>query len=666
DLLETSGKVFIQKSQLGGGSPMIRGFATNRVLIAVDGVRMNNAIFRSGNLQNVISLDPFSTDNTEVLFGPGSMIYGSDAIGGVMSFYTLPAPLATQGESRVITGSAVARNSSASFEKTGHLDIGIGGQKWGLLTSATFSDYDNLTMGSNGPEEYLRPQFVATVAGQDSTISNSNPREQNPTGYDQINLLQKIRFKPNEHWDFNLGFHYSTTSDYSRYDRLLRYRRGNLRSAEWYYGPQEWFMNALNIVNWHHNGWYDHFRATLAYQFFEESRHDRDFRSETKANRTEQVRAFSANFDFEKDISDHHRLFYGAEMILNRVASTGFDENVETGATQPAASRYPDGATWNSQAAYLNYRLKANEELTFQSGLRYNHVTMQAEFDTTFYPFPFTESDIANGAFTGSLGMVYKPDPSWQINANLSSGFRAPNVDDAGKVFDSEPGAVVVPNPDLKPEYAYNAELGLSKIVNERFKIELIGFYTYLDNALVRRDFTLGGLDSLVYDGEMSRVQAIRNAASATVSGIQAGIDFRLPRGFGLMSVVNFQGGEEELDDGSTAPLRHAAPFFGRTHLTYDHHRFRADLYGVYNGEIAYNDLAPSEREKDYLYAVDEDGNPWSPSWYTLNFKAIVRISDLVRLTAGVENMTDQRYRPYSSGIAAPGRNFIASLRVGF
>src|SRR5688572_16162673 len=89
DLLGQSGTVFIQKSQLGGGSPMIRGFATNRVLLVFDGVRMNNAIYRSGNLQNIISIDALSTQTAEVIFGPGSLIYGSDAIGGVMDFHTL-------------------------------------------------------------------------------------------------------------------------------------------------------------------------------------------------------------------------------------------------------------------------------------------------------------------------------------------------------------------------------------------------------------------------------------------------------------------------------------------------------------------------------------------------------------------------------------------------
>ena len=125
DLLTISGKVFMQKSQQGGGSPMIRGFATNRLLYAIDGIRMNAAIFRGGNIQNVISLDPFATESTEVLFGPGSVMYGSDAIGGVMSFQTL-TPQFSSEEKAFVTGSAVTRYSSANNEKTGHFDVNVG------------------------------------------------------------------------------------------------------------------------------------------------------------------------------------------------------------------------------------------------------------------------------------------------------------------------------------------------------------------------------------------------------------------------------------------------------------------------------------------------------------------------------------------------------------
>ncbi|RIJ33468.1 TonB-dependent receptor plug domain-containing protein [Pontibacter oryzae] len=665
DMLGASGEVYIQKSQLGGGSPMIRGFATNRVLLAVDGVRMNSAIFRSGNLQNVISLDPFALSRTEVLFGPGSVSYGSDAIGGVMSFYTLSPQLASN-ETIQVNGSAASRWSSANNEKTGHIDFSIGLKKWAFLTSATYSDYDDLTMGTHGPEEYLRPEYAKTINGTDEVLVNPNPREQVSSGYNQINLMQKVRFNPNEAWDINYGFHYSTTSDYARYDRLIRYRKGALRSAEWYYGPQEWMMNHLKIDNQAQGKLFDKLSINLAHQFFKESRHDRDFGQPTKYNRIEKVNAWSANLDFEKQLAEKHLLLYGAEAVYNKVNSSGTDENVRSGEEVAGPARYPDGSNWSSYAAFATYQFKPSERLSLQTGARYNHFILNAAFDNTFYPFPFSEAAVNVGALTGSAGLVYHPSPTWQISSNLSTGFRSPNIDDIGKVFDSAPGIVVVPNPDLESEYAYNVDFGIAKTFGSFLKVDASTFYTHLKNALVRRDFLLNGQDSIMYDGEKSQVQALQNAANAKVWGIQAGVELTTNCGIGLSSRFNYQEGEEELENGETAPLRHAAPWFGATHLTYSINRFKADVYAVYNGEISNANLAPEEQDKDYMYAIDENGKPYSPAWTTLNIKALYKISDYLMASAGVENITNQRYRPYSSGIVAPGRNFILSMRATF
>src|SRR5687768_1620172 len=145
DLLGQTGSVFIQKSQLGGGSPMIRGFATNRVLLVIDGVRMNNAIYRSGNLQNVISIDALSTETAEIIFGPGSLIYGSDAIGGVMDFHTLE-PRFSKDTQMLVKGSALGRYSTANKEKTIHADINLGWKKWSVLSSLTYSQFDDMKM----------------------------------------------------------------------------------------------------------------------------------------------------------------------------------------------------------------------------------------------------------------------------------------------------------------------------------------------------------------------------------------------------------------------------------------------------------------------------------------------------------------------------------------
>ncbi|MBT8223491.1 MAG: TonB-dependent receptor [Eudoraea sp.] len=667
DLLQSSGKVFVQKSQLGGGSPMIRGFATNRLLLSVDGVRMNNAIFRGGNIQNVISIDPYAVKNTEVIFGPGSVIYGSDAIGGVMNFYTKKPTFADNGDP-VFSGSAAYRFASANNENTFHTDFNFGKKKWSFLSSITYNTFDDLKMGKHGPASYLRDTYVVTENGSDVLRNNSSPRRQVPTGYNQISLMQKISHKPNSNWEYELGIHYSETSDYSRYDRLIQPGSdgSGLGSAEWYYGPQKWLMSNVQVYKKGRGKFYDGVKLTAAYQFFEESRNERDFGDLQRYSSREQVDAISANLDFENKKIGDLRLYYGGEYVFNQVSSYGFQTDISNGSELPAPSRYPDGASWQTLAAYLNGEYKLKPNFTLLAGMRYSHVWTQADFDTTFYPFPFDEASLSNGALTGSMGLSWFPKANLQLTLNGSTGFRSPNIDDVGKVFDSEPGAVVVPNPDLEPEYAYNVELGIRKNFKDKLVLKAASYYTYLVDALVRRDFLFDGEPEIIYNGELSRVQAIQNAAKAYVYGFEMGMQAFISDHWSLEANYTITEGTEEDQDGIETAARHVAPAFGDLHLIWNNQWLKADLFLNYNGEIPFEDLAISERNKSFIYASDSNGNPYSPSWYTLNLRTQFQISTAFKTNLIFENITNQRYRTYSSGIAAPGFNLVAGLSYTF
>ncbi len=664
DLLESTGNVYVQKSQLGGGSPMIRGFSTNRLLITVDGVRMNNATFRGGNLQNVISIDPFTIQNTEITLGAGSVVYGSDAIGGVMSFYT-KKPQLSYKDSLFFRANSAIRYASSTNENTGHLDLNFGLNKWAFLTSVSYTDFDDLRMGSRGPSDYLRPEYVQTIDGVDTIVQNENPQIQTPTGYNQINILQKVRYEPKEDLTFDFGLYYTKTSSYARYDRLIRSRGDTLRSAEWNYGPQGWFMGNFQLTKLSSSSTiHDKIQITAAYQNFQEGRFDRDFQSDIRRVREEAVDAYSFNVDLEKGISDYSKFFYGIEYVYNRVTSSGEEVNIDTNATSPTVTRYPNGSQWQSLAAYMSFKYKPNSKFVFQSGLRYNYVFAKADFteNNLFLSLPFDSTKLNAGALTGTAGISWIPSDMIQWKLNASTAFRAPNIDDIGKVFDSEPGSVVVPNPNLRPEYAYGGELGLKLNFDNLFILDMATYYTFLDNALIRKDFTLNGQSEIEYDGELSKIQAIQNASKEWIYGFEVGAKFQISNRLKLTSQYNIIGGTQQ-DNGIEVPVRHIAPNFGNTHIEWSNNNIHIDIFAEYNSELSFTQLAPSERSKAYLYALDINGNPYSPSWYTLNFRAKYDFSKALTLTASLENITDQRYQTYSSGIAASGRNLILALR---
>lgn len=665
DMLEQSGEVFVQRSQLGGGSPMLRGFAANRVLIVVDGVRLNNAIYRAGNLQNVNSIDPEAISGAEVLHGPGAMTYGSDAIGGVLDFHLL-APRFTKDSTTLYWGGATARYASAASAYGGHAHIGVGGRDLAFVGSVSYDLFGDLRTGSHGPEDYLRPWSVSTINGRDSLLANPEPRVQLGSGYHAWMTMAKLAYRPTQHLEFGINGYYSTTGDVPRYDRLIELRSNGLpRSAQWYYGPQDWRMASLTLKHEAQRGPWSKTRFILSYQDYEESRNDRSFRSNTLRIQQEHVTGIWANLDMEKEWSNRTQLLYGAEYVANSVASTGITRNSNTGAEQRINSRYPDGSQWSTTSIYLGVMHDATERITLSAGVRGNASALDCSFDTTLFPYPTLSTRLRNSAITGNAGLTFRPAPKWKFSADLSTGFRAPNVDDIGKVFDSEPGAVIVPNPDLASEYAFSAECGMAKAWADRLHVEVGAYYLLLDQAMVRRPFSLNGEDSIVYDGAWSRVDAIVNAAQARVHGFHLGADYYLTSQLTLEVKYAWQRGVEQ-DDGSTTdvPLRHAPPPFGRAEMRWQRKKLQLAAVLRWSDGFTYEQLPPSEQAKTALYARDANGFPYAPEWYVIDLRGAYHFTHVLQLTAALENITDQRYRPYSSGISSSARQVVLALRA--
>ena len=671
DLLERGGYVYIQKSQLGGGSPMIRGLSTNRLVLSVDGVRLNNAIFRSGNIHNVISISPMNIENTEVIMGSASVLYGSDAIGGVMNFYTKKAKLSNDSNPNIQIN-INSRYSSASNEKMYHIDFNYGLEKIAFLSSFSKSDFDDLTMGIHGPSDYLRPNYVTqNSAGDDVLVTNSKPRVQRNTGYSQTNFMQKVLYEPNEDLSIDIGIHFSKTGNIPRYDRLIRTNENEgLYYSEWYYGPQEWLLinSQLTFIP-KETKFYDELKFGSSFQRFSESRNSRRFSDSFLKSREEELDIFSLNLDFFKKISENSNITYGLEMIENKIGSFAKSINISDLSETPISTRYPDNSSLNSLGLYVNYKTKIIEDVFFQSGVRYSSTVLKSDLsqNNIYYDFMYENTTLENGAFVGGIGLSWVRNiyNNWKFNINTA--FRSPNIDDLAKVFDSEPGSVVVPNPDLKPERSFGLEFGGYFRTKNNIELDFSSYVTYLYNSFIRDDFTLSnGVSEIIYDGELSQIQALQNSSKSFIYGIEFGINMFLNKNFRMKSQHNLIAGYELDDLPFGMPVRHIPPNYGNFHLIYNNGDFTIDTYLNYNSKISFNNLAESERAKPYMYALDENGNPYSPSWMTFNVRSKYSFSKMLNINFTVENITNKLYRPYSSGISAPGINFIFSFSYAY
>jgi hemoglobin/transferrin/lactoferrin receptor protein len=284
---------------------------------------------------------------------------------------------------------------------------------------------------------------------------------------------------------------------------------------------------------------------------------------------------------------------------------------------------------------------------------------MDAQFSNAFYDFSFQEITLTTGALSGNVGFTYRPAEKWQLNLNASTGFRAPNIDDVAKVFDSEPGTVIVPNGNLGSEYTYNLDFAVIKNFTDIARLEVNTFYTWLRDAMVRRDFgDFFGQDSIIYDGTMSNVEAVVNVGKAYIYGVSGSFSVDLGSGLSFNSQLTFTEGN---DISNNEPLRHVAPLFGMAAVEYQNNRISLEAFTEFNAKKPISDFSPSERNKPHLYTSEG-----TPAWATLNLRTSYKLTDEITLNVSMENIFDKHYRPYSSGISAPGRNVIVALRGRF
>lgn len=669
DVLQQSGRAFIQKSQMGGGSIAMRGFEANKVLMVVDGVRMNNAIYRGGHLQNVLTVDNNMLSKTEMVFGPGSVVYGSDALGGVVHFYTKQAQLSSTSAPE-FKAMAFTRMGTAMQEKTAHFDVNIGLKKWAFLSSVSYSDFGDMTIGKKGTKGYeswgRRTFYVERINNKDSIVPNADSFKQIPNGYQQWDLMQKVLFQQNAHVSHVLNIQHSNSSDIPRYDRLTELAaNGKPAQAQWYYGPQTRTMLAYHLKSDQKTLAYDQMQMIVSHQDITESRHSRGFNKSNITHRTERVKVNAVNADFEKAIGAKSELRYGMELTHNDVQSTANLEHVNTGATAPQTTRYPDGGSeMSSMALYVTQSNYLNTKWILNTGIRMTNTTLTCQFkDKTFFPFLVDQITQKNQNTSGQIGLVFLGKKQLKVSGHLASGFRAANVDDMAKVFESTGGRIIIPNAYVKPEQTTTLDVTVNKTFAKKLNIEVNGFYTQYSNALTVGRAQLNGKDTITFNGVNSQIYTTMNAQSAYIYGYYAAMQYDLNKQWSLSANVNYTYGRIKTDT-VDYPLDHISPVYGRMGLMYKANKIKAECFVLFNG---------AKQSKDYnligednaLYSADPIKG-FTPAWQTLNLRAQYQINKYLQGQLAIENLMDQHYRTFSSGYSGAGRNIQLTLRGQF
>jgi len=684
DLLEKKGGISVQKSQFGGGSPNIRGFEANKILLVLDGVRLNNAIYRSGHLQNIITIDESILESTEVIFGPSSVLYGSDALGGTINMSTKRLYFSNSPK---IETSFFSRYASAYNGISSHQSFLYESKKFSVFNAFSLKDYGDVKMGerrSHGYNNWGLMHFYVNENGD--IVMNENPNIQKNTGFQQLDIVNKMLFKINDEWRMTSNIQYSTSSNVPRFDKLNDLTDeicedcgNNLpKYLYWYYGPQKRFFSSLSFLGFQNRSLFDQSEFILAYQKVTESRNQQKSNEDSITKRKEVVDVFSFNLNFKKG-----NFSYGSESIYNLVASETNTQQFGIGST-----RYPaDGSSTFSSAVYLNYLKNLNKKFLFEAGIRNTFSYLKANFSDSIprSSMGLEKSTISANwnNLSGNAKITYYPSDSWKISAVLSKGFHAPNIDDMAKVF-VKGNNISVPNIHLNPEVVYSQEVFVSK-ESKLGVFYFNGFFTQIKNAILKDSIqvnlnaSINGAPELLvsevfYEGDSYYTFANQNATRADIFGFTFGFDSELTKNLNLKGDVNFTKG---INRYSELPVPHIPPIFGKLSIQKNGPKLSCfldfqyslnknvedfDLAGVDNlEETPFINIHPNHylTNQEVIYSG-------LPAWSILNLSLSYKFSEKINCQFSINNLFDEHYKSFGSGISGPGRNFITTFRINY
>ncbi|NCA86205.1 MAG: TonB-dependent receptor [Clostridia bacterium] len=607
EALQGTAGVFMQKTNHGGGSPIIRGLTGHQNLMLIDGIRLNNATFRSGPNQYLSTVNPEMIQTIEVVRGAGSVLYGSDALGGVVNLITRAPSFASQGWKT--GGEVYGKYMTDDMQKTGGVRINSATSKMAVTAGFVYNDFGD-------------------IIGGDTT------GKQIPTGYQAMAGDIKLRMKITQTSHLILAYQYDKQTDVPRYDKII------VNYEKYHFDPQIRQLGYARFINESDNKWIKQTSATISINQSNETRILQKRGSQTITNEHDLVNTWGATVQVNSYPTNFWHFVSGVEYYYDKVHSEA--AKIEGGNTTPKRGLYPDNATSSSAAIYTSHTVDWHK-LSYIAGVRFNAISAKAT-DATF-----GDLDVSPSALVGNASVVYHAGKHYNIIASVYSGFRAPNISDLTG-FGSFNYGIKVPNANLKPEKSLNLEAG-TKMLYENLSGSLFLYQNNLTDLISSVPGTWQGSDSL--DGE--RVYTSANFEEALIRGIEAQLQYVFDSHWSADGNITYTYGENKTAD---VPVQRIPPLFGLLAANYRHDSgFWARLEWQSAGKqdrLAPGDIADSR--------IPDGG---TPGWNVFNLRAGYQWQWL-HLTAGLTNLLNEDYRIHGSGVNGYGRSAWLAVKVAF
>lgn len=610
--------IWVQRTTHGGGSPIIRGLVGNQVLLLVDGIRLNNATYRYGPNQYLSGIDPGLMDRIEAVRGSGSVLYGSDALGGVVQVLSR-TPSFSDDRARVL-GRFAGQWTSGGMEQSGRADLEIRGEKVAFLAG------------------FAQRHYGDVVAGGDlGTLT--------PTGYDARAGDAKLLLRTGSSGLLTAAFQLSTQSDVPRYDQVAL---GGYASND--YDPQ---TRQLTYVKWETfstNRWRQSIRVTASFDRSVEGVFSRQQGASKVRTQRDEVDSFGLVAEIASTPSATWQVQSGVEYYGGRVRSAATETDTNSGVATNLRGSYADGSTTSSLAAFTSHQVQWNR-FRFSGGVRFNAVSVSVK-DALF-----GDQDVHPAAWVGQVGVLYELTPRIRAVFSGNTGFRSPNVDDLSKFGAVESTVFEIPSSSLAPERSLTVEAGLKLSGNDAFGA-LTAYQTTLSNLVERVPATYGGIS--VVDGR--KVYQKQNVGEALLRGIEAEADFSLTPSLSAYGNVTYTWGEVR---STGTPMRRIPPLFGTAGLHYSHGGRDGGFW--VKGELAtaaeQNRLAAGDRSDPRISSRLVNGV--TPAWTCWNVHAGIPYRS-ARIQVTLQNLFDEAYRVHASGVDEYGRSARVRLVLEF